>query len=143
MAGALPSLAPVRGFLMDGYGSRMIRVHVAVDHRLVRDAVSDALAREEGIALVESSAEGVTGTHIASVLRPDVIVVCDQAEVPPAEAVAEYREAAPDSKVVLLSIRHRAEDVIDGAGADAIVDAGDGIAELTAVIRRVAGGERN
>lgn len=115
----------------------MIRVHVAVDHHVVRDAIAGALVLTQDISLVESSVEGVTGAQIAAAMRPDVILTCDQFGDPAEEVVAQYRDASPASKIVLLLIARRAEDLADNAGADAVADAGDGLEELVAAIRRV------
>lgn len=115
----------------------MIRVHVAVDHHVVRDAIAGALARAEGVTLIESSVEGVTGAQIAAAMKPDVILACDQFGDAAEEVVAQYRDASPASKIVLLLIARRAEDLADNAGADAVADAGDGLEELVAAIRRV------
>jgi hypothetical protein len=50
--------------------------------------------------------------------------------------VARYRNASRGSKVVLLAMASRAVDLGE-CGADAVIDAGDGVDELAVAIRRV------
>lgn len=52
-----------------------IRVMLVDDHRLVREALRDALAREPGIAVVGEAGEGAIALELARTLDPDVVVL--------------------------------------------------------------------
>lgn len=116
----------------------MIRVQVAIDPRLIRSAIAAALRQQPGIEVLDETAEGHSGAESASVLHPDVIVLSEPFGEPLFRWVATYRAAAPFASIVALLLTDRVVDINGNAGADALVDAGDGIGELAVAIRRVA-----
>lgn len=115
-----------------------IRVQVAIDSFLVRSAVATALSSQEGIEVVGQTDDGAHGAALAAALRPQVIVLSGRFGQPPEEWIGLYRTTAPKAKIVLVLISHRAVDLPGWAGADAAIDAGEGIAELAAAVRSVA-----
>ena len=66
----------------------------------------------------------------------DVVVFSEPPGEPPGRWVTGFRKAAPAAKVVLLLLSERAVDLPDDGGADAVVDAADGLVELAHAIRR-------
>ena len=115
----------------------MIRVHVALDARLLREAIGDSLRRAESLIVVSLSAEGAEGTAAVQETRPDVVVFALPRSEEPSAWVTAYREAAPGTRVILLAFSRRTDE-FSGCGADAVVDAGDGVDELIAAIHAVA-----
>ena len=117
----------------------MPRVHIALDEPLLRSAVSESLRLHPGIEVIDAvESDYVSDPEIAAALRPDAVVLSELGRDDPAERVADYRNAAPGAKLVLLLLSGRAVDLVANAGADATVDAGDGLDELAAAIRAVA-----
>ena len=115
----------------------MISVQIAMNGELVRDALAESLRQAGGIDVRAETADGDAGADFARRSRSDVVVLGEPPWGTHARWVAAYREAAPASKVVLLLIGSLAVDLDGDAGADAVVEAGDGLAELAAAIRRV------
>lgn len=112
----------------------MIRVHVVGEGVFVQELVAGSLRREPGLAVVGDSAGG---DGIASDSRPDVLALClGWREIP--DVVRACQQAAPGAKVVLMLVG-ATPDVARDVGADAAVDAREGMAALAAAIRPVAG----
>lgn len=116
----------------------MPNVFLAVDNVLLRESLSISLGRQTGVRVVVS-ADGGTGPRAAAGLRPDVIVTCDRYPETPDVVSAEYRKASPRSKIILLLLSHRPDDLDDNGGADAAVDGMGGLDALMYEIRRVTG----
>ena len=117
----------------------MLRVLLAIDQRLTREVVATALRNEPGVRVVSTVPDGAGGVTIAADLRPDVIVTCDGVQQPAEEVVAEFRAVCPDCKIVLLLMAAQSTDFPAGhVGADALVDASDGVDELIAAVRSVS-----
>lgn len=109
-----------------------IRVHVATEQRVLQEVIAGALSKEPGISLVGVSA----GCHdIAPAGRPDVVVLCHGWRET-GETVTRCREKVPGAKVVLMLLGGEPDEGRE-AGADYVVEPGDGLAALAAAVRAV------
>ncbi len=115
----------------------VIRVALAEDQRMVREALGALLAREPDIEIVGEAASGPEALALAQAGRPDVLVLdiglpgMDGIEV--ARAV---RERLPTVKVLALSVHtdHRVREMLE-AGAVGYVDKSSALKELVQAIR--------
>ena len=103
--------------------------------RHAREVVTAGLSLQVGINVVGTSAQGLT---IEADLRTDVVVTSDTSTTPADQVVAEFRAVCPDAKIVMLLLSDRAVDLPANAGAEALVDASEGVDELVAAVRSVA-----
>lgn len=115
----------------------MIRVHLAHDNHLLRDALAVALAREPDIQIVEISPEGAAGLERFDDGRADVLVLSVPWRERPFEEITRYRREAPTTRIIGLYAHSTVRNEMIAAGADAVVDEADGIAPLVDAIRRL------
>lgn len=116
----------------------MIRVHVAHDNHLLRDALAVALSAEPDIEVVGESPEGAVGMERLEESRADVLVLWVPWRERPFEEITRYRRAAPTTRIVGLYSHTSIRNEMLAAGADAVVDEEDGLGPLLEAIRRVA-----
>jgi two-component system, NarL family, response regulator DesR len=123
----------------------MIRVLLAEDEELIRDALVSLLGREPDLEVVATAADGSAAVAEALAHRPDVAVV--DLEMPRLDGlgvVAELARALPTCPVVILT-GHGRPLVLRRAlasGARGFLAKGAPGAALADVIRRVHAGQR-
>jgi two-component system response regulator DesR len=123
----------------------MIRVLLAEDEELIRDALVSLLGREPDLEVVATAADGSAAVAEALAHRPDVAVV--DLEMPRLDGlgvVAELARALPGCAVVILT-GHGRPLVLRRAlasGARGFLAKGAPGATLAEVIRRVHAGQR-
>lgn len=120
-----------------------IRVLLADDHRLLREALRDVLAREPDIAVAGEAGDGRSTIELAAQLAPDVIVLdIGLPDLNGVEVAARLLEARPDAKLVALSAYADKRFVSEmlHAGAAAYVTKSSAATELVRAIRAVAAG---
>ena len=106
MTSALASPAPTAEAPDPGAGTAVLRVLVADDHPLFRQAVCGAIARHDRLELVGEAGDGEEALELIDALRPDVAVLdyrmpgLNGAEV--CEAL-QSREDRPETALLLLS----------------------------------------
>jgi DNA-binding NarL/FixJ family response regulator len=115
----------------------VIRVHIAHDNHLLRDALAAALAHETDIEVVEVSPEGAAGLDAFDDRRADVLILWVPWRTKPFDEIARYRRAAPTTKIVGLYTHSSVRNEMIAAGADEVVDEADGMAPLLGAIRRL------
>lgn len=115
----------------------VIRVHVAHDNHLMRDALALALSHQPDIDVVEESPEGAIGLEAFDDRRADVLVLWVPWRERPFEEMTRYRRAAPTTKIVGLYTDGSIKREMISAGADAVVDEADGLAPLLDAIRHL------
>ncbi len=125
-------------------GSERIRVLLADDHRLFREALRAVLEPE--CEVVGEAASGEETLVLAARTRPDVVLL-DIAMPGIGGLGAAYRlsKAAPSAKVVVLSQHDDEEYVFEAmveAGAAGYLVKTDAAAELLSALRAVAAGRR-
>ena len=117
-----------------------IRVAIAEDQRLVREALAALLSREEGIQMVGEAATGREAIALCLSVRPDVLVL--DISLPEMDGVAvarTLRGKLPGLKVLALSVHAEAHIVREmmKAGAAGYLVKGSALAELAHAIRIV------
>jgi two-component system, NarL family, response regulator DesR len=123
----------------------MIRVLLAEDEEMIREALSSLLAREADIEVVATAADGHAAVEQALAHRPDVAVV--DLQMPGLDGVGvvlELERVLPGCAVVILT-GHGTPMVLRQAlasGARGFLAKGAPADALADVIRRVAAGSR-
>jgi two-component system NarL family response regulator len=121
-----------------------IRVLLADDHRLLREALRDALAKEPDIAIAGEAGDGRTTLELAARLAPDVIVLdIGLPDLNGIEVAVRLLEKRPGAKIVALSAYADKRFVSEmlHAGAVAYVTKSSAGTELVRAIRAVAAGQ--
>jgi len=123
-------------------GSERIRVLIADDHRLFREALRAVLERECDV--VGEAASGEEAVTLAARTRPDIVLLdVGMPGVGGLNAAHRLAKQAPSSKVVILSQHEDEEYVIEAmveAGAAGYLVKTDAAAELLSALRAVAAG---
>jgi DNA-binding NarL/FixJ family response regulator len=116
-----------------------MRVLLIDDEPDLRELLAIALELDEGFEVVGRASSLAEGVEIAATTQPDVIVtdLVLGSSVPPAELLAELRDAAPSAAVVVFSGRD--VGLTPPVGADAAVLKGGDLAELLEKVKEVAG----
>jgi two-component system NarL family response regulator len=117
-----------------------IRVAIAEDQRLVREALGALLAREPGITVVGEASTGREAIELVQAKRPDVLVL--DISLPKLDGIEVARTLLlrhPELKVLALSV-HNDVDVVRRmlkAGAVGYVHKSAALSELVRAIRDV------
>lgn len=123
-----------------------IRVLLVEDHRMVREALRDTLAREPDIEVVAEAGDAASALEQARELTPDVIVL-DIAlpDLNGIETTARLRDTGSRAKVVALSAYTDKRFVTEmlRAGAASYITKSAAGTELVRAIRSVAAGQSN
>ncbi len=126
-----------------GEPQRSISVLLVDDHRLVREALRHALAREEGVCVVGETGEGSAAIDWVRRQPPDVVVLdIGLPDLNGIEVAARIREVAEGTRIVALSAYADKRFVTEmlRAGASAFVSKASAGTELMTAIRAVASG---
>jgi DNA-binding NarL/FixJ family response regulator len=98
----------------------MVRVLVADDFPLVRDALAAGLGRHPDIEVVATAADGIETLELAHQLRPDVIVLdLRMPRMSGLVALTRLTAELPSARVLLLTACEEPETVIDAVSAGA------------------------
>lgn len=122
----------------------MIRVLIAEDHHLVREAIHVLLERAEDIAVVGEASDGQEAIEQVSELQPDVLVIdISMPKMNGILATEAVRRQNPSTQVVILSIHSRKTIVRQAlqAGALGYILKGSVSQELLKAIRSAAQNE--
>jgi two-component system NarL family response regulator len=117
-----------------------IRVAIAEDQRMVREALGALLAREPDIALVGEAASGPEAIALAREQRPDVLVLdIGLPGIGGVEVTRTLRREQPELKVLALSVHNEADIVRNmlQAGAAGYVHKSEAVSALVRAIRDV------
>ena len=122
-----------------------IRVLVADDHAVVRAGLRLLLEAEEGIEVVGEAGSGTEAVRLARSLKPDIVLMdVVMPGMSGLEATGPVLEAAPDAKVLVLSMqddpRYVREAFAAGASGYVLKEAAD--TEVVQAVRDVAAGNR-
>lgn len=122
----------------------MIRILLADDHVLFRKGLRALLETQDDFKVVEEAADGEQAADLAASLRPDVVILdINMPKLSGLEALARIKAAAPDTRVVMLTISDAGRDVFEAVklGAHGYVLKNAAPEELFLVLRGVARGE--
>jgi two-component system response regulator DesR len=123
----------------------MIRVLLADDEELIRDALAALLDLESDIEVIARSTDGRQAVEDARAHRPDVAVVdLQMPDLDGLEVAAELARILPSCAVVILTSHGRPPHLQQAlkAGAKGFLPKGSPAGTLADVIRRVHSGSR-
>lgn len=123
----------------------VIRVVVADDHTVIRQALAMLLEQQEGVEVVASVANGREALLAAEQLKPHVIFMdLFMPSMGGIEATTQVKRYVEGTKVLMLSGNFQDDQVLDSlrAGADGYLAKNASIEELHAALRTVMQGRR-
>ena len=118
-----------------------IRILIADDHKIVREAIKSLLDNEVGMSVVAEAADGRTAVQLTRELRPDVVVMdIIMPNLNGIEATRQIVRESPETKVVMLSEQSDRRCVCEAlrAGASGFVPKRCGFEELVTAIHSLA-----
>ena len=122
-----------------------LRILVADDHALVRRGARDVLHSRHGWRVVGEAANGREAVEKATILQPDVAILdIAMPEIDGIEAARQIRSAAPDTKVLILTMYqsdYMVQSALD-AGANGYLLKSDLTDSLVAAVKHVCEGQR-
>ena len=124
---------------MSAFGEpRTVRIMLADDHTLLREAMRELLGFETDFEVVGEASDGVEAVEMAGRLRPDVVLL--DVEMPqnvPTETVRGIRSVSPGSRVIMLTMHDAPQLVRDmvESGVAGYLHKSIGRQALTAAIR--------
>jgi two-component system nitrate/nitrite response regulator NarL len=127
-------------------GPRSVRIVVADDHTLLREAICELLGLEPGFEVVGEGGDGEEAVELAARLRPDIVLL--DVEMPrnvPGETVRAIKAGSPASRVIMLTGHDSPQLVREmlEAGVAGYLHKSIGRQGLTAAIRGALEGDRN
>lgn len=121
-----------------------VRVLIIDDHTLMRRGLVALLSMEPGIEVSADAADAHEGIKQAGQLRPDVILLdLHMPGISGVQALPALREAAPASRVLMLTVSEDSNDLLSAlrAGADGYLLKNIESEALIGAIRRTLTGE--
>ncbi|MBI4201084.1 MAG: response regulator, partial [Chloroflexi bacterium] len=125
-------------------GQQHIRVLVADDHALMRQAVCQALALYPGFQVLGEATNGLEAVQLAEQLRPDIILMdIHMPQMNGLEATRQIKARHPDIPILVLTASDEDFDVFPAlqAGAAGYMLKVVGSEELVEAVRAVVRGE--
>jgi len=121
-----------------------IRIVLADDHAILRDALSQAFQQENDMEVVGQAPDGRAAVEMAREFLPDIVVMdINMPLLNGIEATREIRREAPGVRVIVLSMHSDKPCIreIFRAGAFAYLHKNCGFDELAGAVRAVAQGK--
>ena len=121
-----------------------ITILIADDHPVVREGLITAIKRQSDMRIVAEARNGREAVEMFIVQRPDISLIDLRMPLMDGiEAVMSIREREPTARLVILTTHETREDIYQAlqAGAQGYVLKEDGLDEILACVRAVAGGD--
>lgn len=121
-----------------------LRVFIADDHALLRNVITIALERLDGVEVVGQADNGRTAVQQVLLAKPDVVLMdILMPLLDGLEATRRIRRESPATRVLILTGMVASESVLEllRTGATGIVPKTSDLAELETAVRAVARGE--
>ncbi len=97
-----------------------MRILIADDHTMVRESLVGVLQAEPGVEVVAQAADGIEALEAAKRTRPDVVVTdLSMPRMSGMELVRRLRDALPDTRILVLTMHHEDEYVLQAVRAGA------------------------
>jgi DNA-binding NarL/FixJ family response regulator len=121
-----------------------IRVLVADDHEMIRQAVVMMLSQEPDIEVVGEAGDGAEAVRIATEMMPDVVLM--DVRMPRRsgiEATTQIKEISPTTRIVMLTVSDEEADLYDAvkAGASGYLLKHTPVEEIAEAVRNVFTGQ--
>ena len=120
-----------------------IRVLMVEDHEMTRIALSLVLERADGIELVDTAEDGLSGINKAKLLSPDIILMdIGLPEIDGIEATKIIKNYNPEMKILMYTSRDNEDDVLAAfeSGADGYIMKGATREQTISALKAVAQG---
>jgi two-component system NarL family response regulator len=106
--------------LSDGQSSDRIRIVIADDHALFRQAVKAILADEPDLELIGEASDGEEAVRLAVDLQPDVVLMdVRMPKLAGIEAARKINAELPTAKIVMLTVSDDDSDLVEAIKAGA------------------------
>lgn len=121
------------------------RILLAEDHTILREGLRAILSAESDLEVVGEATDGREAIRRAEELKPDVVILdLSMPRMNGLEALREVKRAAPETRILILTV-HKTEEYVFAAleaGADGYVLKESTSAELLLAVRSTMAGER-
>jgi DNA-binding NarL/FixJ family response regulator len=122
-------------------GQAMLRILIADDHAVIREALRGLLARRSDWHVCGEASTGREAVELARCLRPDIAILdLSMPELNGFEAAAQLRKALPNTEVLIFTM-HETEDLVRqviAAGARAYLLKSDAVKHIEAAVEALA-----
>jgi len=125
--------------------NKPIRVLLADDHKIVRDALRELLELEPDIEVVMDVADGESAVEKTLELAPDIVFLdIRMRDMDGIDATLQIKKARPDIHVICVSMHHEKKfrEAAFGAGASGYMAKSEAATELIKAIRTVMSGNK-
>ncbi len=120
-----------------------IKVLMVEDHEMTRLALSLVIERVEGIELIDTAEDGISGINKAKLLNPDIILMdIGLPEIDGIEATKIIKNYNPEIKILMYTSRDNEDDVLSAfeSGADGYIMKGATREQTVTAIKAVSQG---
>jgi len=120
-----------------------IRVLMVEDHEMTRLALSLVIERADGVELVDTAEDGLSGINKAKLLSPDIILMdIGLPEIDGIEATKIIKNYNPEIKILMYTSRDNEDDVLSAfeSGADGYIMKGATREQTISALKAVSQG---
>lgn len=128
---------------MDSTGPETVRIVIADDHPMLRQAVALAVAADDGIEVVGEAADGEQALEICRAVKPDVLVLdLMLPKLDGFEVARRLHAEDAQTRILILTARDDSRALLDSmkAQVDGFLDKSTALETIVDLIREVASG---